>query len=384
MTNNLFYDQMNSFQSFNDITKASHFEKVPSDWKIFITDIKGSTKAIEEGRYKDINTIGAAAIVCVQKAMKGIEVPFVFGGDGATVIIPPSHDKIVLEKLLELKKLSKEQFRVDLRIGIVEVGEIQSDSIFLEVAKFELAAKKCIAIFKGGGLNAAESLVKSQEDKYCVEYKEDVKDCDLTGLSCRWKPLPNKNGSIASILVESRKGSEVYDGVLEKINKVFLGSLEKANPVNLESAKYKTLKETLNDEKKIHANFAKSVVSKLINIFLSIIIFKYDFYKASGMLKSYRNSMRSHSDYRKFDDLLRMVIDCSSDQVLEIEKYLKTEFEKGNLYYGLFESDHSLMTCYVDDLSDGNHIHFIDGGNGGYAMAAKKMKSQIKESFVIK
>jgi hypothetical protein len=34
------------------------------------------------------------------------------------------------------------------------------------------------------------------------------------------------------------------------------------------------------------------------------------------------------------------------------------------------------MTCYVNDLNPGNHIHFIDGGDGGYAMAAKKLKAQ--------
>ena len=38
------------------------------------------------------------------------------------------------------------------------------------------------------------------------------------------------------------------------------------------------------------------------------------------------------------------------------------------------------MTCFVDGLSDGKHIHFIDGGDGGYAMAAMKLKAQKLES----
>jgi hypothetical protein len=29
-------------------------------------------------------------------------------------------------------------------------------------------------------------------------------------------------------------------------------------------------------------------------------------------------------------------------------------------------------------VRDGQHIHFIDGGNGGYAMAAKELKRQLK------
>jgi hypothetical protein len=34
------------------------------------------------------------------------------------------------------------------------------------------------------------------------------------------------------------------------------------------------------------------------------------------------------------------------------------------------------MTCLV--FSRENHVHFIDGGDGGYALAAKELKSRIK------
>jgi hypothetical protein len=37
------------------------------------------------------------------------------------------------------------------------------------------------------------------------------------------------------------------------------------------------------------------------------------------------------------------------------------------------------MTCYVHDVNDGNHIHFVDGGDGGYAMAARELKAQLRE-----
>ena len=36
------------------------------------------------------------------------------------------------------------------------------------------------------------------------------------------------------------------------------------------------------------------------------------------------------------------------------------------------------MTCFLQKLEDGKHIHFIDGGDGGYAIAAKQLKAQIK------
>ena len=36
------------------------------------------------------------------------------------------------------------------------------------------------------------------------------------------------------------------------------------------------------------------------------------------------------------------------------------------------------MTCFVDSTQQGEHLHFIDGGDGGLAVAAKQLKSQIK------
>ena len=62
----------------------------------------------------------------------------------------------------------------------------------------------------------------------------------------------------------------------------------------------------------------------------------------------------------------------------EIRSYLESLYQEQEIFYGLFESDTSLMTCYVHSLDDGHHIHFIDGGDGGYAMAAKQLKAQMK------
>ena len=38
------------------------------------------------------------------------------------------------------------------------------------------------------------------------------------------------------------------------------------------------------------------------------------------------------------------------------------------------------MTYYVANLEPTQHIHFIDGGDGGSAMATKQLKGQIKKS----
>ena len=102
--------------------------------------------------------------------------------------------------------------------------------------------------------------------------------------------------------------------------------------------------------------------------------------RKKGKISDYLPTMRTHADHRKFDDMLRMVLDCSKEQIADIKTYLDTEYQRGALFYGTHVSENALMTCYVTQIEPGQHIHFIDGGDGGYAMAAKQLKDQIKKA----
>jgi len=33
------------------------------------------------------------------------------------------------------------------------------------------------------------------------------------------------------------------------------------------------------------------------------------------------------------------------------------------------------MTCIVPSIADSSHVHFVDGASGGYALAAKRLKT---------
>ena len=81
-----------------------------------------------------------------------------------------------------------------------------------------------------------------------------------------------------------------------------------------------------------------------------------------------------NSDFRKFDDSLRMVLDCTPELAAEIEGYLKTEAAKGVVRYGAHRQDAAMMTCFTPSPVNPNHVHFIDGAQGGYALAATALK----------
>jgi hypothetical protein len=372
-----FYRSLKTFREFHRFTDDSLFSELPADWSVVITDIRGSTKAISEGRYKDVNTIGAACIVVARKALGKIEVPFVFGGDGATLLVPQEHVSKVCEDLASLKTLSQENFDLELRVGVVPFSELQILGHSIQVGKFELTPGRSIAILRGDGVSAAEKIIKNDS---AYEYRPSLqKEISLEGLSCRWNPIPSKRGKILTVLVVSRAGAEVYVKVMEKLTQLFPDGINGANPVNMDVASYKSTLQLLRDEKKLHGSvLSKAFMTRALEILYGVLVFKYKFPAIFFDAKAYAASMQTHSDFRKFDDTLRMVLDCSLSEITSIKAFLEQGFLAGELYYGTFEADSSLMTCFVEGLGQGQHIHFIDSENGGYAAAAVELKRQMK------
>lgn len=358
---------------------------MPEDWTVFIADIKNSTQAIEHGKYKEVNLIGAASITLSIQALKNADFPFVFGGDGASLCIPPQHTKLVSAELAKLIRFADDNFSLQLRVACIPVKEIYQANKQLLVSKLEITNGRFIALFRGGGLEYADQLAKSSEQKYAVS-KHEHTITDLKGLSCRWSPIPAQKGLIISLLVVARGEniSSVYQQVLLQIRKTLNCSIEQANPISLNKQPYKSFFTAIKDECHFHKNIlSMSFLKRLINISLSVIIFGSRFNPLFFLFdaKTYKTSINQHSDYRKFDDTLRLIVDCKKEAYERLQHELETAYKQGDIYYGLYASKEALMTCFVESTQQGDHLHFIDGGDGGLTMAAKQLKSQIPRSL---
>ena len=88
----------------------------------------------------------------------------------------------------------------------------------------------------------------------------------------------------------------------------------------------------------------------------------------------YRQQVVQNTDFRKFDDMLRMVLDVSAEQRAQILELLEST---PAVVFGHHSAAAALMTCVIRQ-HDQDHFHFVDGADGGYAMAAKKLKAQLK------
>ena len=376
---NAFLDTLTTVKYFSKVCDPSLYQSAPDDWWVLITDIEGSTVAIDAGHYKDVNQLGVATISFVKNLLNKEEFLFVFGGDGATLLLSNTQYESVKDRLVLLEQLGKQRFRLDLRIGAIQVKELSKHgSATVKVAHLEINPKQRIAVFQGGGLTLAETIIKSRPRKSAPGLLID--DPSLDGLSCRWQPLPSNNGKIASLLIACQPDKDaglIYAEVIKKISVIFGGDIDVANPVNLKKASYSGFFKMLSEETKFHKNiFCRGYLKRSLEIFFCTICFKLKIPLFST--KAYVSAISSHSDYRKFDDTLRMVLDGSSEQQAKLQILLDDLYRENKVFYGIHYSTHAIMTCLVEGLSDGEHIHFIDGSNGGYAMAAKSMKKQMK------
>ena len=369
------------------VIDEQNFFPAPDDWVIVITDIRSSSKAVAEGRYKDVNMMGGAAICAVQNATGSRDWPFVFGGDGATLLIDPGVLPDVEAALVRTRTLARDDFDLDLRIGFVPVSDIRARGSDVLVARYEASPGNCLAMFGGGGVELADDLIKASETsgRYVVSDYALPGLPDLTGLSCRWEPLRSRQGRIVCLLIKPQasdfKGRQaILREFLEKLSAGMGTDLSQAGPVNSESLRFRWPPKGLVAEAKA-TRAGKSFARRLIEVYAgSFIQWILELFKVQGggyNPPAYRKEMRTNSDYCKFDDVLRMVLDCTIDQVASIRELLDLMHATGQIDFGIFETEQALMTCLLFDLDSSQHLHLIDGDDGGFWSASEGYKVQL-------
>ncbi len=370
----LFYKNLKAFHQISDMTDIDFYCALPENWCVIVTDIKGSTKAIDSGNYKDVNVAGVTTIIATENACRGVDIPAIFGGDGATLFIPESYKVKVAEALSYSRKKARDEFNLDLRIAIIPMREIlkQNKNIFL--AKMKLANETYMATAIGEGLTLAENLTK-MSDKYLIS------DSTLAvgsheGLECRWNPIQSQSGEMLSLLIKSQhvEDKNLFKEIILKIQSI-VPEMQPVRPDKLSLAwpPVHLIKEI---KAKTSGFFQKiSYYLTLLKLYALTLIVRGQIQKPDSIVSKYLDELSSNTDYIKFDESLKMVIDISSDQKNKLIIYLEQLEQSGQILYGIHSSKEALMTCFM--RSTKNHIHYIDGGNGGYAMASKVLKSKL-------
>jgi len=111
--------------------------------------------------------------------------------------------------------------------------------------------------------------------------------------------------------------------------------------------------------------------------FLYFLIMNFSIKVGSFIPAKYTSELVDNSDFRKFDDSLRMVLDCTPELADEIERHLADCAARKIVRYGTHRQHSAMMTCFTPSPTKSNHVHFIDGAMGGYAMAASALKGNV-------
>jgi len=380
-----FYADLPGFIEFPDVTDLSRYVPLPDDWSVVIADIKGSTKAIREGRYKEVNLMGAACITAVLNALPDYSVPYVFGGDGATLAVPASAADTVKHVLGAARHLARDQFDMDLRAGMVPARDIRAAGADVLIAKFELSPGNAMAMFAGGGAQLVDGLIKTDtgEGGYEIAFPEGDEGPDLTGLSCRWEPLKSCRGTMMSMLIfatgTDREKATTYGAVIDGVADILKG--DDTRPVSADNMVFKWPSRGIANESKFLAGTRGRIRKWLwlyTQSFIQFLLETFDLSFGGYNAPIYREELRTNSDFRRFDDMLRMILDCPTDKADAIEAFFSGLHDEGKIAFGTHRSEHALMTCLVFSLTKGEHVHFVDGSDGGFAMAAVGLKGQMK------
>jgi hypothetical protein len=381
-----FYAELEPFTNFIDFTRPELYRQAPCDWLLVITDVRGSTEAIRAGHYKWVNMSGATTIVALANILGTTDFPFVFGGDGAITLVPCERRAEIERVLSTARTHAREAFGLELITGLIVHSELIAAGTPINVARFLLPGGPSIAFFSGQGLSLAEKWVKSGRGIIAESALHDGTDA-IKGLSCRWAPLKSTRGAMLSILVRPCETGEqalvTLHRLLVEIEKIVDLEAPEANPIKTQQLSIERIWRAASAEARIQGqgHFLLAICKIACEMILVRILCMLKFKFANTNLHKYIDSLPTHSDFRKFDETLRMVIDCSPEMQKAIRALLEREHAAGTIYFGLHASPTALMTCFLQRFDDSGHVHFVDGNDGGYAMAAVELKAQIAGRF---
>ncbi|MFL5005369.1 MAG: DUF3095 domain-containing protein [Microvirga sp.] len=373
-----FYEALPRFRSFARLTDPAVYTALPDGWVLGLSDIVRSTPAIAAGRYKAVNTAAAAVIAAVANALGDEDFPFVFGGDGASIALPPDDADLGRAALAAAAAWVRDDLDLEMRIAAVPVEAVRAAGLDVRVARFAPSPDVSYAMFSGGGLAWAERQMKA--DAFAVEPAPPGTRADLNGLSCRFAEIPAERGVILSLIAVPAPGAAAasFDRFVAEVLALAEGGAEAGRPVPAAGPELRWPPAGLALEAKASPLNRRSPIAARLwtgaRTLASHAIFKTGLSVGSFDPARYRRELVENTDFRKFDDGLRMTLDCSPALADRIAALLSAAEAAGTARCGTHRQSAALMTCFVPSPTRSDHVHFVDGAAGGYAAAARAVK----------
>jgi hypothetical protein len=320
---------------------------------------------------------GAAVIAAVTNALDGREFPFVFGGDGASFAVAPGDLARAREALAATAVWVREDLDLVMRVALVPVKAVRAQGLDVRVARFGPSPNLSYAMFSGGGLGWAEAAMKRGE--FAVPAAPTGTQPDLSGLSCRFEEIPSARGLILSVLVVPAGGADplAFRKAIEDVIGLVERSPDAGRPVPPDGPALRWPPSGM--EYEVRAARGGPLLARRIFVLAitlwAYVVMRFGIKVGTFVPKTYVQQVVENSDFRKYDDGLRMILDCTVELERALTQRLAQAGSNGIVRYGLHRQDAAMMTCFTPSVMRSDHVHFIDGARGGYASAATALKA---------
>ncbi|HUE45980.1 MAG TPA: DUF3095 domain-containing protein [Aestuariivirgaceae bacterium] len=381
-----FFASIPVFDSFENIVDPAFYRPLPEHWFIGFTDVVESAGAVAAGRYKAVNMAGVAAIAAVSNALDSKPFPFAFGGDGATLAVAQADEPRVRAALAATARWARDELKLELRAALVPVGDVRKAGHDVTAARYAPSPDVDYAMFAGGGVGWVERQAKA--GLYAVEPAPPGVQPDLTGLSCRFGETPTRRGVIASVIVQpvgSDAGGEpgAFRKLILDILALTADPKRAGHPLPDTGPPFDWPPAGLDLEVSARASHGLPKLvertGRLAYTFFVWTLFKLDLKLAGFQGSRYRRELAANADFRKFDDGLKLTLDCTPDLADELEAMLGKAEDEGLARYGMHRQAAALVTCISPVPTLAHHIHFVDGAGGGYTAASRGIKEVAGE-----
>lgn len=394
-----FYRSIPESSGFSSAFDARLYRPVPDDWIVAATDVTNSTVAIEEGHYKDVTIAGAVGTIALANYLGSLDFPFFFGGDGMVFLLPGRHADATIALLGDAKDIVHQVSGLGLRAGIVPVSALYEHGATLEIGRVRVTPRYVQAVARGDAMALVDRMLK-QSDPGGMTFvrtgntsgrNEPAPEsapvrADFRGFSCRWEDIPSRRGETISLIATAAPGTD-DDTILRRVQQVIYGNLDNpdgAHPLAPETQHTSGAGMGARAEARFLArkNTGIRYAFHRIMITLEVLMVRFTIWsripvRAMGKRVSEipQDNIRN-SDVQKLDGTLKMVLSVTPAERERIINELDRLQQQRRIVYGYHRSDRAVMTCLIH-INHSDEVHFVDAADGGYAMAARMLKTRM-------
>ena len=381
-----FYSRIEPVDDFEALVRPESYVPLPEDWSLVVADVADSTGAIEAGEYKAVNTVGVSVIAATVNVLRPVEIPYIFGGDGARMCIPGRATPDVACAMSATIAVARESFGLELRAAIVPVTYVRELGHEVLVARHRVSPHYVQCALHGGGAEFAErSLKRGELPAEFLITPDPSADADYSGLECRWGEIPSPLGETVAVIVdattEEGRTLEAYGPIMDRIQATY-GDADRCRPVTEGGLRVTLSRAILGNESRLK-RWRDPLVVRLAHdlllraqVILGWFLLRFRVRTGDVDWGTYQGDLISNTDFRKFDGSLRLVLAGSAGQRKELEEYLSGLRQRGDVSFGIHVARSALMTCLIEHRQSA-HFHFVDAAGGGYALAARALKESV-------